>query len=379
MPLTFEALKRQRFRWCFGGIQLLRMHWRDLLPGLRTRRNQLTLAQRWAYLVGGLQWFGDLASVFFTGFLFLGAISAAYGDGLVIRRLSGLLLLSVVVVMLLGAMRALALVRRTSGATWGQALGAWGLWIALGWTVARASARGLFAREGVFLRTPKVRGELGAGDALRGNLTETLLALGCVLASAIAFAVGSVGAVAVGVLLVIQAAGYAAAPVNSLAAIRSDLTDELRRRRHQRQGLGYWGKPARRGGAVVVAGALAAVAFLAFAAPLDGPDLGELREQATRPADRSPEHPQPSRNTRDLKSGSTSATPGVTPVTHAPTRSPSSTPTRRPTQAPTSGPTQPTQAATPTAQPTSVPTGQPATLPTHTSGGQPTSTPTGRP
>ena len=33
MPLTFEALKGQRYRWCFGGIQILRMHWRSLLPG----------------------------------------------------------------------------------------------------------------------------------------------------------------------------------------------------------------------------------------------------------------------------------------------------------------------------------------------------------
>ena len=32
MPLTFEALKGQRYRWCFGGIQILRMHWRSLLP-----------------------------------------------------------------------------------------------------------------------------------------------------------------------------------------------------------------------------------------------------------------------------------------------------------------------------------------------------------
>ena len=24
MPLTFEALKSQRYRWCFGGIQILR-------------------------------------------------------------------------------------------------------------------------------------------------------------------------------------------------------------------------------------------------------------------------------------------------------------------------------------------------------------------
>ena len=35
MPLTFEALKGQRYRWCFGGIQILRMHWRSLLPGPR--------------------------------------------------------------------------------------------------------------------------------------------------------------------------------------------------------------------------------------------------------------------------------------------------------------------------------------------------------
>jgi len=30
MPLTFEALKSQRYRWCFGGIQLFRMHWRSM-------------------------------------------------------------------------------------------------------------------------------------------------------------------------------------------------------------------------------------------------------------------------------------------------------------------------------------------------------------
>ncbi len=30
MPLTFEGLKGQRYRWCFGGIQILWMHWRSL-------------------------------------------------------------------------------------------------------------------------------------------------------------------------------------------------------------------------------------------------------------------------------------------------------------------------------------------------------------
>src|SRR4029453_6662841 len=27
MPLTFGALKSQRFRWCFGGMEILRKHW----------------------------------------------------------------------------------------------------------------------------------------------------------------------------------------------------------------------------------------------------------------------------------------------------------------------------------------------------------------
>jgi len=32
MPVTFEALKSQRYRWCLGGIQILRMHWRSMRP-----------------------------------------------------------------------------------------------------------------------------------------------------------------------------------------------------------------------------------------------------------------------------------------------------------------------------------------------------------
>ena len=35
MPLTFSALKSQQFRWCFGGIQILRKHMGELLPWRR--------------------------------------------------------------------------------------------------------------------------------------------------------------------------------------------------------------------------------------------------------------------------------------------------------------------------------------------------------
>ena len=32
MPLDFDGLKKQRFRWALGGIQILKFHWRELLP-----------------------------------------------------------------------------------------------------------------------------------------------------------------------------------------------------------------------------------------------------------------------------------------------------------------------------------------------------------
>ena len=81
MPLTFEALKGQRYRWCFGGIQILRRHWRSLIPGRTSKHNHLTAAQRWAYLAGAIQWYGDLLGLFFFVFLLAGSADLATGDG----------------------------------------------------------------------------------------------------------------------------------------------------------------------------------------------------------------------------------------------------------------------------------------------------------
>ena len=88
MPLTFEGLKGQRYRWCFGGIQILRMHWRSLLPGRQGRENHLTNSQRWAYLAGGIQWYGDLLGLIFLVFLLAGAWNLASGGGELFRKLT---------------------------------------------------------------------------------------------------------------------------------------------------------------------------------------------------------------------------------------------------------------------------------------------------
>jgi len=382
MPLTFEALKRQRFRWCFGGVQILRLHWRSLLPGRRTSENRLTPAQRWAYLVGSFQWFGDVASVLFTGFLLLGAVDAALGEGLVIRRLSGFMLICVVALVMLGALRSLALVRHTSGASWGEALGAFGLWMALSWTVAQAALRGLFARAGVFLRTPKVRGDLSLRDAIRGNRVESALALLCAGVAVWSISRTTAGSVAVGVLLLMHAVGYAAAPINSVAAIRSELPDELRRRR--REMLQSWSRPAARRGGFVLAGAATVLAGLVvFAGPVGSPDLTDLPEElepAPGPAtDETPDPSEPSSaglpgataGAGDVPTSGTASAIGSTPGVSS---SPATSVGALPSQA--TAPTQATGRPTPTSHPGGT---APTQAPTKTKGGRPTTTPTGPP
>jgi exo-beta-1,3-glucanase (GH17 family)/cellulose synthase/poly-beta-1,6-N-acetylglucosamine synthase-like glycosyltransferase len=54
LPNDFAAYKRQRHRWAYGGVQLIRKHWRAFLPG----GSRLTAQQRAAFLVGWLTWLG---------------------------------------------------------------------------------------------------------------------------------------------------------------------------------------------------------------------------------------------------------------------------------------------------------------------------------
>jgi len=232
MPLTFEALKGQRFRWCFGGIQILRRNWRSLLPGRKTRDNQLDLGQRWAYLSGAIQWYGDLLGLLFFLFLLAGATNIALGGGLLFRKLTGFLLAAIPFLVALGLARAVALLRRGTGASWRDAFGAFMVWQSTALVVARASVQGLFAKEAEFLRTPKTTEESNWWDAIRGNLGETALALCGVAGIAAGLSkFTSYGGLLIAGLLVWPTLAFASAPYNSLAARRATLPPDLRARR----------------------------------------------------------------------------------------------------------------------------------------------------
>jgi glycosyltransferase involved in cell wall biosynthesis len=54
LPDSFEAYKKQRHRWAYGGFQIVKKHWRRFLPGA----SLLTRDQKREFALGWLNWLG---------------------------------------------------------------------------------------------------------------------------------------------------------------------------------------------------------------------------------------------------------------------------------------------------------------------------------
>lgn len=103
---------------------------------------RLSLGQRWAYLAGAIQWYGDLLGLVFFLFLLVGAVNLATEGDQLFRKLTAFLVATVPVLVALGLVRAVALLRRGTGASWRDALGAFFVWQSTSLVVARASVQG---------------------------------------------------------------------------------------------------------------------------------------------------------------------------------------------------------------------------------------------
>jgi cellulose synthase/poly-beta-1,6-N-acetylglucosamine synthase-like glycosyltransferase len=326
MPLTFEALKGQRYRWCFGGIQILRMHWRSLLPGRAGKGNRLSTAQRWSYLAGGIQWYGDLLGLIFFVFLLAGAANLATGGGALFTRLTPFLVATVPVLLVLGLVRAVALLRRGTGASWRDALGAFFIWQSTSVVVARASVLGLFARKAAFLVTPKTSERARWWEALRANWAESLLALAGMAGIAAGLSkVTELGGPLLAGLLVIPTLGLAAAPFNSWAAQRAALPTWLRSRRQSeyRRDRRSFARGAAVGGLVTVLAVVVGALVLYFAPGhqnVPGPSL--VAPAQGRPSAAASHRPAP----RPAPSGTSPAPSTSAPASTSPATSPPASP-----------------------------------------------------
>ncbi len=230
MPLTFASFKSQRFRWCFGGMQILRLHWRDVMPWRRDPSNHLSFGQRMDYFLGGVQWLNDLIYLGFTAILLASAVILVRTGHIALRPLLGAAVLLPAALIGSGLIRALWALRVQTGIGVKRALLAFLNWLSVSWTVAMACVQGLVRKQGVFLRTPKSGERRDPLSALWTARTETLLAGTMWGLAGVAAASGRATPFLLG-LLAWQGAVYASAPVMSLMSARTKLAEPLERRR----------------------------------------------------------------------------------------------------------------------------------------------------
>ncbi|HVH62494.1 MAG TPA: glycosyltransferase, partial [Candidatus Dormibacteraeota bacterium] len=209
MPLSFDGLKKQRFRWALGGVQILRLHGLRLLRP--KKEDKLTLAQRIHYLLGNVQWFGDVLMTCFTLLLLATAVSTAMHHQLPIRSMTGLALGLPIAFLASGLLRAVWAMKQRTRCTWRDAIAGLQVWFALSWVVTLACIRGLLRFKSAFLRTPKVdERQASLIKAFRSAQTETLIAgIGLLAAVAMILRAPSFSTIAIGILLLFQAAVYA--------------------------------------------------------------------------------------------------------------------------------------------------------------------------
>ena len=178
VPPSFAGMLTQRHRWCFGAMQILRLHWRSLMPWDRSPGNQLTSAQRRDYLMASLGWFRDLLMLAFSLLLLVVTGLLVTQSGFAVSPMDGarsLLPLSLIIIATVCMMWTL---RYWTPLSYRRALLSLIISLSVAFVIARGCIEGVARRDGVFLRTSKAGGRRRILGVLRLTPVETILAIG---------------------------------------------------------------------------------------------------------------------------------------------------------------------------------------------------------
>jgi exo-beta-1,3-glucanase (GH17 family)/cellulose synthase/poly-beta-1,6-N-acetylglucosamine synthase-like glycosyltransferase len=169
LPDSFEAFKKQRHRWAYGGFQIIKKHWRRLLPGA----SQLSPDQRREFTLGWLNWLGAETVGVVLAVLNLIWVPVVAFIGIAVP--DKVLTVPILVASGVSICHFATLYRRRVRIGSLQATGSMIAAMAMQWTVARAVATGLIKDHLPFVRTDK--GGIGkrvsfpaCGEAVMGTL-----------------------------------------------------------------------------------------------------------------------------------------------------------------------------------------------------------------
>jgi len=149
LPDTFEAFKKQRHRWAYGGLQILKKHWRYLLP----RAEGLTREQKREFALGWLNWLGAESIGVVMAILNLIWVPIVAFVGIAIP--DKILTIPILAAFVVTFLHFVALYRLRVSIPVSQMAGAVVAAMSVQWTVARAVYSGLWKEGLPFMRTAK--------------------------------------------------------------------------------------------------------------------------------------------------------------------------------------------------------------------------------
>jgi exo-beta-1,3-glucanase (GH17 family)/cellulose synthase/poly-beta-1,6-N-acetylglucosamine synthase-like glycosyltransferase len=149
LPDTYEAFKKQRHRWAYGGFQIVKKHWRRFLPGA----SRLSQDQKREFTLGWLNWLGAESIGVVVAILNLIWVPiVAFAD---IAIPDKILTLPIIAAFLVSLIHFVTLYRLRVPVKTAQMLGAMVAAMSVQWTVCRAVAQGLITEHLAFARTSK--------------------------------------------------------------------------------------------------------------------------------------------------------------------------------------------------------------------------------
>jgi exo-beta-1,3-glucanase (GH17 family)/cellulose synthase/poly-beta-1,6-N-acetylglucosamine synthase-like glycosyltransferase len=173
MPDSFIDYKKQRFRWAYGAVQILRKH---LGPLSGWGDARLSRGQRYHFVAGWLPWMADGLNLVFTfGALFWSGLILL--DPLHTDPPLAVFTIPPLALFFFKVLKLIYLYRTRLHASRWETLGAAWSGLALSHTIAKAMVAGLWTNNIPFFRTPKCENKPRLIQALLSAAEETLLAV----------------------------------------------------------------------------------------------------------------------------------------------------------------------------------------------------------
>jgi exo-beta-1,3-glucanase (GH17 family)/cellulose synthase/poly-beta-1,6-N-acetylglucosamine synthase-like glycosyltransferase len=222
MPDTFIDYKKQRFRWAYGAIQILRRHTRGLFS---LRHSRLSLGQRYHFVAGWLPWLADGFNLLFNVAALVWSLAMILAPKNVDPPMVVFSLLPLSL-FIFKAVKLFYIYKTRIGASTLQTLAGGLAGLSLAHTISRAVLLGFITKGIPFFRTPKLAEHQTWRSALAMVREEVILLAGLWLAAAavvIELGVDAPDMLLWVVVLLVQSLSYLAAVLVSFVSTMPNL------------------------------------------------------------------------------------------------------------------------------------------------------------